>query len=202
VKYEWIRSAPEQAVYRSYTQAARHFSSVALRVSGDPMQIADTVRKRVATVDPDLPLYDVKTHARVIYESTIGLAYVAVMLAVIGAMGLILSAVGVYGVMAYAVADRTREFGIRMALGAPPAEVLRLVLRRGAWLTLAGFGIGLPAAFALAHLLADLLYGINASDAATFFGIPALLAGVAALACYMPARRASRVDPLVALRYE
>ena len=203
VKYEWIRSAPEQAVYRPYAQAARHFSSLALRVAGgDPMSIADTVRKRMAAVDADLPLYDVKTHARLIHESTIGLAYVAVMLGVIGAMGLILSAVGVYGVMAYAVTDRTREFGIRMALGAPPAEVLRLVLRRGAVLTLAGLATGLPGAYALAQLLAGALYGVNAGDAATFVGIPLLLAAVAALACYLPARRASRVDPLAALRYE
>jgi len=203
VKYEWIKSAPEQAFYRPYSQAARHFSSIALRVaSGDPMQLADTVRRRIAAIDPDLPLYDMKTHARLIYESTIGLAYPAVMLAVIGAMGLLLSAVGVYGVMAYAVADRTREFGIRMALGAPPADVLRLVLRRGAALTLTGLAVGLPGAYALAQLLAGVLFGINAGDATTFAGVPLLLTAVAALACYVPARRAARVDPLVALRYE
>lgn len=124
------------------------------------------------------------------------------MLGVIGVMGLVLSAVGVYGVMAYAVAERTREFGIRLALGAMTGEVLKLVLRRGALLTLTGLGIGLPGALALARLLASLLYGVSAGDAPTFVGISALLAGVAALACYLPARRAARTDPLVALRYE
>jgi len=202
VKYHWIKFAPEQAVYRPYAQAARHYSALALRVSGDPMQIADTARKRMATVDPDLPLFEVKPLTQVIHESTVGLAYVAVMLAVIGALGLILSAVGVYGVMAYAVAERTREFGIRLALGAVPGEVLRLVLHRGSLLTLAGLGIGLPGALGLARLLASLFYGVNAGDAATFIGIPLLLAAVAALACYLPARRAARTDPIVALRYE
>jgi putative ABC transport system permease protein len=202
VKYHWVHSAPEQVVYRPYPQAGRHFSALAVRVAGDPAQITDVVRARIAAVDAELPLYDVKTLGRQIYESTVGLAYVAVMLGVIGVMGLILSAVGVYGVMAYAVAERTREFGIRMALGAEPGEVLRLVLQRGAVLTLLGLALGLPGAVALAHLLAGLLFGVQASDAPTFFGISVLLAAVAGLACYLPAQRAARVDPLVALRYE
>jgi putative ABC transport system permease protein len=202
VQYSWMHTAPEQAVYRPYAQAGRHFSSLALRVSGDPMQIADTVRRRMATVDPDLPLYDVKSLAQVIHESTIGLAYVAVMMAVIGALGLVLSAVGVYGVMAYAVAERTHEFGVRLALGAGPGRILRLILGRGARLTLAGLVIGLPGALGLAHLLASLLYGVGAGDAPTFLATSLLLAVVAALACYVPARRAAHTDPMESLRYE
>ncbi len=202
IKQDWEHYAPEQAVYRPFQQGARYFSSVALRVAADPMQIAESVRARMTTVDPDLPLYDVKTLERVIDESTIGLAYVAVMLAVLGVMGLLLSAVGVYGVMAYAVTERTHEFGIRMALGAAPGNILRLVLRRGVLLTALGLLIGLPAALGLAYLLAGLLYGVSAGDASTFTGISLLLAGIAGLACYIPARRATRVDPIVALRYE
>jgi putative ABC transport system permease protein len=202
VNFVWLHSGPQQEVYRPYQQAARHFSSLALRVSGDPMQIADTVRKKIAAVDRDLALYDVKSLAEVMHESTIGLAYVAVMMAVIGMLGLVLSAVGVYGVMAYAVGERTHEFGIRLALGSAPGGILRLVLQRGAWLTLSGLVIGLPGAIGLAHLLAGLLYGVQADDLPTFLGISLLLAGIAALACWLPARRAARTDPMEALRYE
>ena len=202
VKYVWLHSGPEQEVYRPYAQAARHFSSFALRVAGDPMQLADTARRKIAAVDPDLALYDVKTLTQVMHESTIGLGYVAVMMAVTGMLGLILSAVGVYGVMAYAVGERTREFGIRLALGAVPGGILQLVFRRGARLTLAGLAIGIPGAIGLAHLLAGLLYGVKADDVPTFMGISLLLAGIAALACWLPARRAARTDPMVALRYE
>ena len=202
VNYVWLHSGPKQEVYRPYTQAGRHFSSFALRVSGDPTQFADTVRRKIAAVDPDLALYDVKTLAQVMHESTIGLAYPAVMMAVTGLLGLILSAVGVYGVLAYAVGERTREFGIRLALGAVPGGILRLVFRRGARLTLAGVAIGIPGAIALAHLLAGLLFGVKADDVPTFLGISLLLAGIAALACWLPARRAAHTDPMVALRYE
>ena len=202
VDYVWLHSGPQQEVYRPYAQAARHFSSLAIRVAGDPMQLADTVRRKIAAVDPDLALYDVKTLTQVMHESTIGLGYVAVMMAVTGMLGLILSAVGVYGVMAYAVGERTREFGIRLALGAVPGGILRLVFRRGARLTLAGLAIGVPGAIALAHLLAGLLYGVKADDVPTFLGISLLLAGIAALACWLPARRAARTDPMEALRYE
>ena len=202
LKYQWIRSAPEMVLYRPYLQAARYYSTVALRVAGDPTAIVDTVRQRVAGVDPNMPLYEVKTFASVMHESTMGLAYVAVMLAVIGLLGLVLSAVGVYGVMAYAVNERTHEFGIRMALGAAPSDVLRLALRRGVVLTATGFAVGLPLAIALARLLASIIYGVSASDAQTLILISLTLAIVAGVACYVPAHRAMRVDPMVALRYE
>jgi putative ABC transport system permease protein len=201
-KYQWIRSAPEMVLYRPYLQAARSFATIALRVSGDPAGIVDTVRQRVAAADPDLPLYEMKTLATVMHESTMGLAYIAVMLGVIGLLGLVLSAVGVYGVMAYAVNERTHEFGIRMALGAAPGNVLRLALRRGVVLTVTGFAVGLPLAIALARLLASLIYGVSASDAQTLILTSLLLAVVAGVACYVPAHRAMRVDPMVALRYE
>jgi putative ABC transport system permease protein len=202
LKYQWVRSVPEMVLYRPYLQAARSYATFALRVSGDPALIVQTARNKVAAVDPDLPLYDVKTLDRVIYESTIGLAYVAVMLAVIGALGLLLSAVGVYGVMAYAVNERTHEFGIRMALGARPRDVLRLAMKRGVILTVVGFGMGLPVAMGLARLMASLIYGVSAGDVLTLAETCLLLAVVAGAACYVPAHRATRVDPMVALRYE
>jgi putative ABC transport system permease protein len=202
LKYQWIHSAPEMVLYRPYLQAARSYATFALRVSGDPALIVAGARTKVAAVDPDIPLYDVKPLAQVIHESTVGLGYVAVMLAVIGALGLLLSAIGVYGVIAYAVNERTHEFGLRMALGAGRGDVLRLALKRGVILTVVGFGIGLPVALGLAKLMASLIYGVGAGDILTLAETCLLLAAVAGVACYIPAHRAARVDPMVALRYE
>jgi putative ABC transport system permease protein len=126
----------------------------------------------------------------------------AQLLALFAALALALAAVGLYGVMSYAVNLRTRELGLRAALGAEPAGLLALVLRQGLRLTLLGIGLGLAGALALTRLLASLLYGVDASDPVTFAAIALLLAAVAGLACYLPARRAARMEPLVALRYE
>jgi putative ABC transport system permease protein len=151
-------------------------------------------------VDPDMPIYDVKAHSQVIHDSVTGVTYVAVMMSVLGVMALVLASVGLYGVMAYAVTERTHEIGVRMALGARTRDVLQLVLRRGIALTAIGLTIGLALSYGLARLLASLIVGVAATDLATFGGVMALLAFVALAASYIPARRAARMDPLAALR--
>jgi putative ABC transport system permease protein len=123
-------------------------------------------------------------------------------MAVLGGIALVLASVGVFGVMSYSVSERTHEIGVRMSLGAQTGDILRMVLRSGMFLAALGLAIGLPIAFLMARALASLLFGVEAADPFSFIGLPALLAAVAALACYLPARRAARLDPLKALRYE
>jgi putative ABC transport system permease protein len=202
VKYNWISSGQEPTIYFSYRQHALGYSQFALRTSGDPNSFTSAVRSRIANVDPEQPISEVKPLAQVIHESVMGIAYVAVMMAVLGVIALLLSAVGVFGVMAYSVTERTREFGIRIAFGAQQKNVLRMVFYRGMLLTGIGLGIGLPIALAMSQLLASLLYGVSASDPIIFSGVTILLTGIAMLACYIPAKRAMQVDPMVALRYE
>ncbi len=192
----------QPAVYRPYRQAVGQVMQLALRVEGDPHSFVPAIRSAVQGVDPDMPIYQVKTHARVIHESLIGLKYVASILSVTGLIALVLSCAGVYGVMAYSVGERTHEIGVRMALGARTADVLRLVMVHGLWLTGVGLGIGLAGSSLIARAIQGLLFGVSSLDVPTFAGVLALLAGVALLACWIPARRAMRVDPMVALRYE
>jgi putative ABC transport system permease protein len=202
VKMDWSENGPPYAVYRPYRQAATHFTSFLIRTAGDPMNIAPAARLAVASVDPDQPIYDMKPYDQVIQESVIGLAYVAVMMGALGMMALVLAAVGVYGVMAFLVQQRTHEIGIRMALGARTGDVLRLVIGGGLWMTLIGLAVGVPIAYLFARLMAGLIYGIGATDPATFIGCGFVLVCVAAAACFIPARRATSVDPMIALRHE
>jgi putative ABC transport system permease protein len=203
VRYSWINKEVIPTIYRNFRQFPRAYTTFLVRTRGqDPTQYATGARAAIAGVDPNLPLYNLKPFDRVIIESIVGLAYVAVIMAVLGVIALVLASIGVYGVMSYIVSERTHEIGIRMSVGAQTADILGMVLRNGLMLTAFGLAIGFPVAFLLARALSGLFFGVDASDPSALIGIPLLLAAVAALACYLPALRASRVDPLQALRYE
>jgi putative ABC transport system permease protein len=203
VRYSWINKEIIPTMYRSFRQSPTHFTTLILRTRGqDPAQLAPSVRSAIAAIDPNLPLYNVKPFDKVIIESIVGMAYVAAIMAVLGIIALVLASVGVYGVMSYVVSERTHEIGIRMSLGAGTRDILSLVLRKGLVLTALGLVLGFPVAILMARALSGLFFGVEPTDPVALFGVPLLLAAVAALACYLPARRASRVDPLSALRYE
>jgi putative ABC transport system permease protein len=202
VHYSWIDKDDVPTIYRSYRQSPPYYSSLVLRTGNDPLSFVPAVRSQVAAVNPDLALFNINPLDKVISDSVVGIAYVAVMMGVLGIIALVLASVGVYGVMSYAVSERTNEFGIRMAMGATASDIQRMVLGKGALLTLIGMGIGLPVAFALANALSSLLFGVKAADPVAFIALPLVLAAVATLASYLPARRAVRVDPITALRYE
>jgi putative ABC transport system permease protein len=202
VRYSWIEKELIPTIYRPFRQSPTAFTTFLIRTGSDPHALAASVISAVAEADPDLPLYNVKSFDQVITESITGLAYVAAMMGVLGGIALVLASVGVYGVMSYSVSERMHEIGIRMSLGAEVRDILRLVLQNGLALTLAGLVIGLPLALGMARALASLLFGVEATDPLVFIVLPALLAVVATVACYLPARRAARIDPLRALRHD
>ncbi len=202
VKMDWSSTRPLYAIYRSYRQAPRGYFAMMLRSSGDPMALAPAAAAAVTQVDSEMPLTDVLPMSKVIGNNVIGIAYVSVMMGVIGFMALILAAVGVYGVMAFTVTERTYEIGVRMAFGAQTSDVMKMIIGRGALLAGIGLGIGLPVTLGFTYVLRDWIFGIGAADPATFSVIALALLGAALLACWLPARRATRVDPMIALRYE
>jgi ABC-type antimicrobial peptide transport system permease subunit len=160
------------------------------------------VRQAVWSVDPDLPLSAVRTLDYYYRNSMARVSFMLVMLSLAGGMALLLGAIGLYGVIRYSVSQRTHEIGIRMALGGQGEDILRLILGHGTKLTLIGVAIGVAAAFGLSRFLSSLLYGVKPTDPLTFLGVTIMLVLVTLLACYIPARRAMRVDPMVALKYE
>ncbi len=173
-----------------------------LRTAGDPLALVPTVRRTVHDVDPDVPISDVRTQTQQIAETLMQERLLGRLSSFFGGLAVLLACVGLYGLMAYAVSQRTHEIGIRMALGAKKSDVLRMVVGNGLKLTLVGIAVGATGAFALTRFLSSLLYGINARDPLTFIAVSLILISVALLACYIPARRATKVDPMVAIRYE
>src|SRR5262249_38596255 len=171
-----------------------------IRVAGDPESMLPSLRRVIAAVDPQVPLDEVTPLTRQINTVFKAVMLTSAVLTWAGALAFFLSMLGLYGVLAFAVGARTREIGIRMALGAKSSDVLRLVIAQGLRLALAGVGIGLLAAYAATRLMKSLLYGVSATDPLTFIVIALLLIGVTLLACWIPARRATKVDPLAALR--
>jgi putative ABC transport system permease protein len=202
VHYSWINKQELPTIYRTYRQAPPFYTSLVLRTDGDPIAFIPGARSQVASIDPNLPLFDVLPFNKVIANSIVGIAYVAAMMAILGLIALVLASVGIYGVMSYSVGERTHEIGVRMAMGASSKDVQRLILGNGMFLTMVGMAIGLPLALGLAYAVSSLLFGVRVADPLAFVGLPLLLAGVATVACYLPARRAVRLDPLAALRYE
>jgi putative ABC transport system permease protein len=200
--YSWVNKEDVPTIYRSFRQSPPVFTTLVLRTAGDPMKFVAAARSQIAAVDPNLPMYNIKAMDKVITESIVGIAYVATMMAVLGVIALALASVGIFGVMSYSVSERTHEIGIRMSQGAQTRDILVLVLRSGMLMTLLGLAIGVPIALVLARTLSALLFNVQAADPIAFIGLPLLLAAVAALACYLPARRAAALDPLGALRHE
>jgi putative ABC transport system permease protein len=175
---------------------------VVLRTTGDPLALGNAARETVWSLDRDLPIPTIQTVEQILSERVAQRRLNMLLLALFALVALILAAVGVYGVMNYAVTQRTHEIGVRVALGAQTRDVLRLVVGQGMKLALAGVVIGLIATLVLTRLMAGLLFGVSATDPITFVAIAALLLMVAIAACWIPARRASKVDPMVALRCE
>jgi predicted permease len=192
-------------LYVPYAQERRSFVAprdLVVRVNGDSAALVGSVREAVWAVDKDQPVSNVRTMDQVFAAAVSRERFQMLLLALFATLALVLACVGLYGVISYAVAQRTREIGVRMALGAQPGDVLRLVIRQGMALTIAGLLVGIGVGLAVTRVMTDMLFGVTATDTVTFMSAGALLVVVAFLACYVPARRATKVDPLVALRYE
>ncbi|HEX3560945.1 MAG TPA: ABC transporter permease [Pyrinomonadaceae bacterium] len=203
VKDEGLEGESRAQYYVPYAQNANAPNLfLAVRAEGDPASLAPAVRGAIAGVDADLPVYRVTTMEQMVADSLAQRRFSMTLFGVFAALALALAVVGLYGVMSYAVAQRTHEFGLRMALGAQRRDILRMVVGQGLVLVGVGLAAGLVGALALTRVMSSLLYGVSATDPLTYAGIALLLAAVALLASYIPARRATKVDPMVALRYE
>ena len=201
-KYLTLGEEPVPCVYLPLAQNHETGVSLHVRATVDPSSLIGAVRTEVQALEKNLPVTNVRPMTETIGNSLYAARMGAILLGIFGALALLLAAVGLYGVMSYVVSRRTREIGIRMALGAQSSDVFKLVLKEGMTLVAIGVALGLVKAMIVTRLLASFLYGISATDEITFASIPLILALVALVACYLPARRAMKVDPMVALRYE
>jgi putative ABC transport system permease protein len=197
-----LDSPAKPTVYWPYPELTYPRMTILARTSNDPLALVSAVRGELKQMDPEQPISNVATMDQLLADSLSRSRFTMLLLGLVAAIALLLAAVGIYGVIAYSVTQRTHEIGIRLALGAQRRHVLALILGQGIRLALAGIVVGLVCAFSLTQLLSSLLYGVNPTDPLTFVGVTLLLLGVAFLACYIPARRAMKTDPMVALRYE
>jgi len=197
-----LAAAPQPEVYVSFPQRPWASMNLILRTAGEPHLWAPAVRAAIATVDRDQPVTALNTMEEVLASSTAQQRFSVFLLGVFSLTALSLAAVGLYGAIAYSVAERTREMGIRLALGAAANDILHMIVRQGLTMALAGLAIGCVAALFLTRLMSGLLFHVSAADPFTYMVTALLFAGIAALASYLPARRATRVDPTEALRYE
>lgn len=202
VKLEGVDQETPLQAYLPLAQNSSSFLNLVVHTQAEPMAAATDVQAAIHMVDPDLPLFQIRTMNELFDRSILPQRATMVLLASFAALAMLLAAVGIYGVISYGVAQRTREIGLRMALGAEPRQVLWLILRQGIWLTLAGVCLGLIGALILTRVMSALLFQVSATDFVTFAVMPLVLASIALLACYIPARQATKVDPMVALRYE
>jgi len=204
-KHLSLREDPGPEMYVPFNQKVwpqLSLMQAAVRTKADPAAMTAAIREAMRAVDPDLPLGDIATLSTLVDESMTQPRFSMLLLGAFGALAVALAAIGMYGVIAYSLAQRTREIGIRMALGAQRSSVFAMVLKQGARLAGAGMAIGVAAALAMTRLMTSFLYGVKPVDLLTFAIVPVLLTGVVLLACYLPARRATRVDPMLALREE
>jgi putative ABC transport system permease protein len=197
-----LDTPPKPAYYVSQSQVPFGETTFVLKTSNDPHGLTSAVTRTIQSIDRELPVFGVKTMDEYLASSVAAPRFNTTLLSIFASVALVLTIVGLYGVMSYSVAQRTSEIGIRMALGAQSSDVMKMVIRQGFKMVLIGLGIGLIVAFALMRIMASLLFGITTKDPITFGIVTCLLMLVALLACYLPARRATKVDPLIALKYE
>jgi predicted permease len=202
VMYDSLTDVAKPTVYTPLPDLVYPFMTFVIHTSGDPVEMAPTVRRTLRSVDPNQPVSSVRSMDEVMGDTVGRARFNTLLLGLFAGLATLLSAIGIFGVMNYSVTLRTREIGLRIALGAQRREVLRLILRQGLLLTAIGIAIGLAGALALTRVMSGLLFGVGSTDPSTFAGIVLLLALVSLIACYLPARRATRVDPLIALRYD
>jgi putative ABC transport system permease protein len=200
-----LEKDPSSAMYLPYWQGdISDLSDMSLmaRTDVDSQSMAGILREQIRKLDAETPIAEMKTMERVVSESVSRRRFQMFLLSVFASVAMLLAAVGIYGVVSYSVTERTNEIGIRLALGAERRDVFRLVLKQGMLPALTGVSVGMVAAFAFARVIKSLLFGVSATDPVTLFAIAAALTIVALLACWIPARRATKVDPMIALRYQ
>jgi putative ABC transport system permease protein len=202
VRQEFIDRTPQPAIYTSAAQFPERSTDFVVRTAHDPMQSAAAVRAAVAAIDPMQPVFQLRTMRKLVNDSITGIRHTAAMMSVLGLVALVLASVGVYSLMAWSVGERTREMGIRIALGALPGQVMWAVLRRTAGLVCLGIAVGMAGSVAMARMLSGLIFGVTPGDPVTFTLVPAVLLTMTLIACVAPAIRALRTDPVKALHYE